>query len=75
MHIMFRGATSFNQSLSNWNTGSVTSMSEMFRDTSSFNKDISDWNVSSVTDMFYMFKMQLHSTNQLEIGMYHRLQQ
>ena len=52
---MFRGASSFNGSLSGWDTSSVTFMHHMFRDATSFNGDISGWDVSNVITMYYMF--------------------
>ena len=54
MNSMFRGATSFNGNLSDWDTSSVKDMSAMFANTS-FNQDISDWDTSSVKDMSAMF--------------------
>ena len=50
MYKMFRGATNFNQPLSNWDVKNVTVMRDMFRDATSFNQDLSSWDVSSVTN-------------------------
>jgi surface protein len=55
MEIMFFQTTKFNQSLNNWNTSKVSTMSNMFADAISFNSSINTWNVSSVTDMNSMF--------------------
>ena len=46
---------SFNQDISGWNTGSVTSMQTMFADTTAFNQPIGSWDVSHVTNMIEMF--------------------
>ena len=55
MDSMFRGATSFNGDVSNWNVTAVTLMDSMFRGATSFNGDVSNWNVEAVTNMRYMF--------------------
>ena len=41
----------FNQNISSWDVGNVTSMIDTFIDLPTFNQDISYWDVSSVTDM------------------------
>ena len=56
MTSMFRGATAFNQNLSQWDTGKVTNMSNMFRDATAFNQDISGWNTSAVNYLSNMFR-------------------
>jgi surface protein len=48
--MMFDHATSFNQSLSRWDT-SMTHMSGMFQGARSFTQDISEWIVSNVIGM------------------------
>src|SRR3989339_836578 len=55
MYGMFKGATSFNGDISNWNVSNVTNMGFLFIDATSFNRDISKWNVSNVTFMTNMF--------------------
>ncbi|MDH5408361.1 MAG: BspA family leucine-rich repeat surface protein [Gammaproteobacteria bacterium] len=55
MSSMFRGASSFNQDINNWNVLSITNMSRMFEGASIFNQPLTSWNVASVTDMSRMF--------------------
>jgi surface protein len=52
---MFVNATSFNQSLSNFDTSNVTDMNSMFGMATLFNQSLSNFDTSSVTDMSYMF--------------------
>ena len=47
MSWMFRGATSFNQPLNNWNVSNVTIMKGMFNGAESFNQDLNNWDVSN----------------------------
>lgn len=54
MQAMFQG-TSFNQNISTWNVGNVTSMSQMFQSNSAFNQNITGWNVSKAQNMAQMF--------------------
>jgi len=46
---------SFNDDISKWNVGKVTSMDGMFQYATSFAGDISKWNVANVTRMGVMF--------------------
>ncbi len=52
---MFRNATSFNQDISGWNTGTIVRFSGMFNGATSFNQDIGNWNTSSAVSTNYMF--------------------
>jgi surface protein len=52
---MFYGCSSFNQSVSNFDTSSVTNMQYMFSGCSSFDQSVSNFDTSLVTTMFYMF--------------------
>ena len=52
---IFRGATSFNQDISQWDVKNITEMTDLFFEASSFNQDISAWDVSNVTNMNSMF--------------------
>ena len=52
---MFYGASSFNESLTGWDTSNVTTMRLMFSGAESFNQNLSSWDTSSVTDMSFMF--------------------
>ncbi|QNI21147.1 hypothetical protein [Vibrio phage vB_pir03] len=45
-----------NTNVSNWTTGSVTSMSGLFRNDTLVVPDISGWDVSKVTDFSFMFE-------------------
>jgi surface protein len=52
---MFNGANTFNQDLSNWETGNITDMSAMFRNASAFNSNLSGWCVTLVTTTPFAF--------------------
>jgi surface protein len=56
MRDAFHGASSFNNSLGEWDVSRVTDMMHMFHGASNFNQDLGDWNVGQVTDMGYMFR-------------------
>jgi surface protein len=53
---MFYDAAAFNQPLNNWDTSSVTNMSDMFSYATAFNQTLNNWNTSNVTNMGGMFK-------------------
>ena len=54
MRYMFYEASSFNQSVSGWDTGLVSDMSNMFEGASSFNQSLGAWDISAVVDMSNM---------------------
>ena len=51
MSSIFRGASSFNQDLSEWDVSNVVNIKNAFCSASSFNQDVSGWDVSNVTDI------------------------
>ncbi len=55
MSYMFNGASSFNGTITDWDTSKVTRMDYMFNGASSFNGTITDWDTSKVTRMNNMF--------------------
>ena len=62
MSYMFRNASSFNQNIGGWNTGSVRRMIAMFYNASSFNQNIGGWNIGSLSSAGYMFSGDKLST-------------
>merc|ERR1719331_2805838 len=62
---MFRGATSFNQDLSEWDVSQVYTMFNMFAGATAFNQDLSKWNVLHVTSMPGLFSGATSFTQQL----------
>ena len=52
--VYYEGATNYGH-ISDWNTASVTDMSNAFNGRSNFNQDISNWNTASVINMEGMF--------------------
>lgn len=47
----------YNPSINNWNTSSITNMSQVFSGASLFNQPLGNWDVSQVTDMSRMFQV------------------
>ena len=45
---MFDQATSFNQSIGNWDTQNLNVMQHMFYQATSFNQDLNNWNTEKV---------------------------
>jgi len=52
----FRGCSTFNGSVANFDTSSVTNMGSLFYDCSVFNQSVANFDTSSVTTMSYMFR-------------------
>ncbi|RLA58668.1 MAG: hypothetical protein DRQ89_15105, partial [Epsilonproteobacteria bacterium] len=52
---MFRGASSFNESIDHWNVSSIILFYGMFWDATSFNQPLNSWALNSATDISSMF--------------------
>ena len=68
---MFYGAASFNQDLSEWDTGELVSAYRMFQDAMAFDQDLGGWNVSKLSigaDMFSGTKLSQEDYEKLLIG-------
>jgi uncharacterized repeat protein (TIGR01451 family) len=55
MSSMFARASSFNDSINNWDVGGVTDMGGMFFGASNFNQPLDSWDTANVTVMASMF--------------------
>ena len=56
MKNMFKGASSFNQFVRDWDTQRVTDMSGMFYNATSFNQKVNKWDMSNTTTVEDMFR-------------------
>ncbi|MGP1992167.1 BspA family leucine-rich repeat surface protein [Zobellia laminariae] len=52
---MFRGCTSFNGIVNNWDTSTITDISGIFYEAEIFNRPLANWTTNSVTDMSFSF--------------------
>ena len=51
----FRGASSLNQSIENWDVSNVVDFFRMFQDATSFNQPLNGWDITSAIDISHMF--------------------
>lgn len=56
MASMFRGASSFNSSIDDWDVSTVTTFDYMFDSATSFNKPLNSWNMFNARTMTAMFR-------------------
>ena len=52
---MFRGCSSFNGIVNNWDTSTINDISGIFYEAETFNRPLANWNTRAVTDMSYTF--------------------
>ncbi|MGO4919194.1 BspA family leucine-rich repeat surface protein [Maribacter spongiicola] len=52
---MFRGCSSFNGIVNNWDTSTINDISGLFYEAETFNRPLANWNTRAVTDMSYTF--------------------
>ena len=64
MSYLFQNATTFNKSISSWDTSSVYTMDYMFAGANAFNQDVSSFDTSNVLTMESMFSMEGSSNPQ-----------
>ncbi len=55
MDELFKGKTTFNGDISQWDVSNVTTMRRIFNEAKAFNKPIGDWQVDKLQDMYAMF--------------------
>ncbi|WP_299800567.1 BspA family leucine-rich repeat surface protein [uncultured Maribacter sp.] len=52
---MFRGCSSFNGIVNNWDISTINDISGLFYEAETFNRPLANWNTTAVTDMSYTF--------------------